>query len=103
MDPRTHARRNDPRTSHAAASSINEASATSIMSRIVLDLKTNGPAHFSLIARRTGIESASVWRRVSDLLTADVIEPTGATAKGDTGRAQRVYRLKRRQEELFRE
>lgn len=86
-----HARVSDMATSHAAARSMRIA-ATTYAARILADLRERGPGNFSMIAARMQLAPAQVWRRLSDLKNAKLIEPTGTPLAGATGRKQTVWR-----------
>jgi len=92
--PRSHARRRDPETSHAAAESVTR-SAKALMEVIWRSLATLGPATFSELADRTGLEPQQVWKRLSDLRDEERIEPSGLTRPGRSGRRQTVWRVVR--------
>lgn len=88
-----HARSQDGATSHAAARTM-RAAAKLLCDRIYADIVQNGPGTFSAIATRMKLEPAQVWRRLSDLKNSELIEPSGKTERGDTGRRQTVWQLR---------
>lgn len=89
---RTHARSDDPATSHAAAASAAEFSGTHC-ARILSALCKYGPMTKDQIARRTGLTPVQVDRRLPDLYdeAKGKIYPTGETRNSDAGRPERVW------------
>jgi len=89
----THARTDDLPTSLLAAQSM-QGAARPIAIQVLFDLQKRGPATFSQIASRTRMSPGQVWRRISDLKRWNLIEDTGLTAKGPSGRSQTVWAAK---------
>jgi hypothetical protein len=87
-DPRTHARRNDPATSHLAAARL---SPKHTILRALLEAFTDGPLTADEAAMVAGYApAAGTWRRVSDLSGRGLVEDTGQTRMGTHGRPQMV-------------
>lgn len=88
LDPRTHARRADPDTSHEAAARLSDK--TTIL-RNLLDAFMDGPLTADEAALVAGYAPTSgAWRRVSDLTVRGLVEDTGDTRPGVSGRPQMV-------------
>ena len=94
---REHARSNDPATSHLAAASV-KVSAKTLAAAILRELQRSGPGTFSEVARRLALGEQQVWKRISDLKRAELIEPTGELRQGSSGRYQTVWKAKQREE-----
>jgi predicted ArsR family transcriptional regulator len=94
-----HARSGDPETSKDAARSM-ETVAPTICDRIIASMRERGPGTFTTIAARMGLPPAQVWKRLSDLKKAGLIESTGMTLMGPSGRRQTVWVAAPRQEEV---
>lgn len=90
-DPRAHARRGDPSTSHQAAAQVN----VSDQARRVLFAYASGQALLDVEAyRRAGYTSASgLHQRCSDLRQAGLIERTGQKAQTPSGRLGYLCRI----------
>lgn len=86
-----HARRTDPETSVAAARAAVVFTGTHC-ERIHAALTALGPMTKDEIARRTGLTSVQVDRRLPDLEEAGKAEPTGDVRNSDSGRPERVWR-----------
>ena len=87
------ARNSDPKTSHKAARQV------SIFQNnhhraIYQALQTMKDGTFYEIAERSGLEPASVWRRLNEMEKGGLIQPTGGERRGPTGRMCRVWRAK---------
>lgn len=86
-----NARATDPMTSHEAAES-----ATDLAERhkkmILEALRKHGPMGKDSIATRTGLDGVQVARRMKELETADLAEPTGKRVPSATGRSEREWR-----------
>lgn len=87
----SHARRTDPETSAAAARAAVVFTGTHC-ERIHAALVAAGPMTKDEIARRTGLASVQVDRRLPDLHEAGQSEPTGDVRNSDSGRPERVWR-----------
>lgn len=87
------ARSDDPETSHAAARTLSGKAGT--MRRTLLEaFDRRGPMtpeEVSLVAGYGAADGA--WKRVSDLKTNGLIEPTGETRPGSQGREQAVLAI----------
>jgi predicted ArsR family transcriptional regulator len=88
--PRAHARREDPRTSRAAADSMKEG-AGALCTRLLEAFRTYGAMTRSEVARRVGLSDYQVSKRLSDLQHANLLQDTGTTRPGPTGRQQTVW------------
>lgn len=88
---RTHARSNDPATSHAAAEQAEQLAATDKVT-IIGHLLSIIPAGHTIeeIAAATGLEKHAVARRMPELMTQKHVEWRG-TKTMSTGRAGRVW------------
>lgn len=89
-EPREHARRTDPATSHAAAASLGS---QQTMMRSLLTTYADAERTCEEAADVAGYEHERATKRVSDLLRSGLIEDTGATRPGRSGREQMVCRL----------
>ena len=88
IDPRKHARTSDPATSHAAAAQLSD-KATMAARLLVTYLERELTADEAM--RAAGYAPADgTWRRVSDLDKLGLIESTGETRLGESGRHQLV-------------
>lgn len=92
-DPRTLARVTDPETSQTAAWRLSGKAGT--MRRVLLECYTHdGGMTAEEAAIRAGFTAEDgAWKRVSDLLNAGLLEDTGETRPGRSGRQQRVLRI----------
>jgi hypothetical protein len=91
IDWRKLYRRTDPHTSMEAAKNVN----TTKLERIVYDvvcLHPNGCIQDQVLAALPGKPYSSVTARFSSLIRKGLIEPTGETRTGKSGRQQRVLR-----------
>lgn len=84
------ARTGDPETSHLAAASVDPAGLQLALMRA---LAAAGEGNRDELAARAGITQAQAWRRLSELHDAGLIQPTGLTRPGVSGRQQTVYRM----------
>jgi hypothetical protein len=91
--PHELARLTDPETSHAAAKALGGGAET--MRRTLLSVFAGGGSGLTAeeAAGATGIDPWQASKRVSDLLAAKLIEPTGRTRRGTSGRMQRILRI----------
>ena len=80
------ARASDPPTSHEAAKRAPVAGHC----RLVLEALRAGPAGQTEIAKRVGLLPHEVNKRLADLKTKGLAEPTGRRANGGTEREWRV-------------
>jgi hypothetical protein len=87
LDPRTHARKGDPDTSHDAASKLSD---QTTMMRTLLIAFTDGPLTAEEAADWCGYDPWASSKRVSDLALAGYIEDTGLRRPGESGREQIV-------------
>jgi predicted ArsR family transcriptional regulator len=94
------ARVKDPITSFMAADSI-EDMCKQHNDLIVAALRNIGPLGKDGISKFTGLQSNQVARRLSELQKLDLIELTGQTVKSNSGRAEREWRFKPKQEKLL--
>jgi predicted ArsR family transcriptional regulator len=90
---REHARRSDPATSKAAAGTMKFA-AMSLCDRILEILGCTGPATAGELALCLKLDDHQVNKRTADLKNAGLIEASGETRKGASGRQQTVWRIK---------
>lgn len=93
LDPHTHARTSDPRTSHAAAHRL--AHRETMLRRLLVEFERY-PAGLtaeesSTFAGYTADDGA--WKRVSDLALRGWIEDTGRNRIASSGREQIVRRI----------
>jgi predicted ArsR family transcriptional regulator len=94
------ARANDPITSFKAAALVEDMSKQH-HDLIVAALKNIGPLGKDGISKFTGLEPNQVARRMNELQKLDLIELTGETVKSNSGRQEREWRIKPKQERLF--
>jgi predicted transcriptional regulator len=90
FDPVAHRRRNHRKTSHDAAVSM-LLTASGMMARILIALRSAGPATRTEISRMTGFSDYQTSKRVSDLANKGLIRDTGKTRAGPSGREQTVW------------
>jgi hypothetical protein len=89
LDPRTHARRADPITSHLAARQLSD-KATMLRALLSAYLDADGlTADEATIAADYG-PSDGAWKRISDLAALGLIADTGERRQGLSGREQIV-------------
>jgi len=93
FNPHEHARGTDPGTSKAAAAAV-AATAPTLMERILAILTVCGPLTHYEAARRLQLPADKVHKRFSDLKNKGLIEPTGLTRPGLSGRAQTVWAVR---------
>lgn len=86
------ARRDDPATSHAAASQAHEL-APRHGAAIVAALKERGPMSKTGIAAATGISDHAISRRLGELQAQGLIRLTGKTQRSAAGRAEREWEV----------
>jgi predicted ArsR family transcriptional regulator len=91
--PRKHARAEGPATSMAAAESM-RFKAGSLCTRIYECLRDHGPATQTTLAKRLDMDRQAVNKRLSDLRDAKMIEPSGETQPGPSGRPQTIWRAR---------
>ena len=85
------ARNSDPQTSHKAAKQVS-VFANNYHRKIYEALQTMKDGTFYEIAERSGLEPASVWRRLNEMEKDHLIQQTGEERKGPTNRLCRVWR-----------
>lgn len=90
FEPRSHARRTDPGTSHEAAARAREF-ASGHCAVILTTLMEYGPQTIDEIAKRTHLTAVQVARRLPDLQKAGKAEPTGEERLSASGRPERVW------------
>lgn len=88
----THARNENPATSKAAARSMQSA-AQSLCAR-VLELLKIAPATVDELAKALDLDGHCIGRRTADLKNEHLIEPSGYTRKGLSGRQMTVWKVK---------
>jgi len=93
-DAKKHARRGGPKTSRDAALSM-VTPASAIMIRVLHCLLTEGPATQEELSERLGLDRYSINKRLSDLKNQQLIEPSGETRPGESGRQQIVWSVKK--------
>lgn len=93
------ARATDAITSFQAADSIKDI-AKMHNDVIVAALQRFGAMGKDQIANSTGLQPSQVSRRLSELQKLDLIELTGKTVKSNSGRQEREWRFKPKQQEL---
>jgi len=84
------ARKHDPRTSHAAAESVDRF-ANGHYALILISLRDHGPMTVAEIAVATGLGEHQCNKRTSELQRSGLISLTGGTRPGPSGRQQRVW------------
>lgn len=88
LEPRTHARRGDPDTSHDAAARL--ANQRSMMRRLLVTYLER-PRTADEATDAAGYDAASgAWKRISDLDGLGLISDTGDRRPGRSGRLQIV-------------
>lgn len=90
FDP-PRARRRDPATSHAAADRAKDLAHQHHI--LILGALRQGSAGKDRIAKRAGLTSVAVARRMIELQRALAVADTGLTETSDSGRQERVWRL----------
>jgi hypothetical protein len=91
-EPRKLARSSDPDTSHAAARMLSGKAGT-MRFRLLWVFKFNEYTAEEAAFHTDFTAADGAWKRVSDLLNDGLIEPTGETRPGTSGRQQRVLRI----------
>jgi len=94
------AKAKDPITSFMAADSV-EDMCKQHHELIVAALRNIGPMGKDGISKYTGLQSNQVARRMNELQKLDLIELTGQTVKSNSGRQEREWRIKPKQENLL--
>jgi hypothetical protein len=94
LDPKAHARRTDPSTSHEAAHRLQDVDA--IESVIYAELirlpgQTHGEVWEHLVPSRPGLERQAVHKRLSDLKNAGLAYPQGERVWPGSNRKQEVW------------
>lgn len=84
-------RASDPETSHQAAERVNFA--TGHFALILGSLGLHGPQTIYSLADHTRLSHVQVARRTAEMHSAGMIEPTGETRAGPSGRQCRVWRV----------
>lgn len=84
------ARRDDPATSHIAASRVREFQAGHI-GTILACLQDHGPQTIDEISKRTPLTSVQIARRLADCEKRGWAAPTGVTRLSASGRPERVW------------
>jgi predicted ArsR family transcriptional regulator len=82
----------DPITSHMAAESVADVT-KGHMEVICACLKKYGPMGKDGIAKYSGLRNDQVWRRLPELQKMGLIELTGKTARSNSGRSEREWRV----------
>lgn len=90
IEPRTHARRTDPITSHMAAEQLSQF-AGSHCDLILAALKQHGPMIADEIAEVTGLLPHQVLKRLPDLKDKELAIPRGDERLSMAGRFERVW------------
>jgi predicted ArsR family transcriptional regulator len=90
FDPKSHARRGDPDTSHAAARTLR---VKTLMRELLLLFGTYDGLTNQEAADLLGMEFHRVSKRLSDLDNLGFIEDTGRRRAGRSGRAQMVRQI----------
>jgi hypothetical protein len=94
IDSAGHARIDDPSTSVKAAKSLSSSVRQSSMMFHLLQVFVRFPATAEEAAELAGFTPADgAWKRVSDLERRGWIEDTGMTARGSSGREQRIMQI----------
>jgi predicted transcriptional regulator len=88
-----HARVSDPSTSHAAANSMRGQSATELELLVLNKLRRMGDATSEEVADSIGISLQSISPRFAPLARKGLIEKTGETREGSSGRNRQVWRV----------
>lgn len=93
----TRARRTDPHTSHEAAQRVTFAAAHYRAIKGAFGQAEHygdGTATIYQIAAASGLTHVQVARRLPEMQSAGLVEPTGTTAPGPTGRQCRLWRAR---------
>lgn len=91
-EPRTHARKTDPQTSHDAAARLK----TSSHKFQLLKAYANADVTDEEAAVVAGLTHTGYWKRCADLRLGGYIEDTGLTRTGSSGMQQMVCRITNR-------
>ena len=92
LDPRAHARRTDPDTSHAAAAQLS--AKDHMMRRLLAAYLAAGDLSTDEAVSRAGYTARDgAWKRVSDLAGLGYLIETGERRTGSSGRKQLVRRI----------
>ena len=93
-------RNTDPITSFEAADSIELVAERH--HKIILDcLSQNGPLGKDGIAIRTDLNGYQIGKRLTEMQRMDLIELTGKTVKSNSGRQEREWKIKPKQQILI--
>lgn len=92
LDPRTHARRSDPDTSHDAAARLGDQ--RSLMGKLLV-VFLDGDRTAEQASLSLGLVPERANKRVSDLSNLGLIEDTGERRVGRAGRNQIVWTITR--------
>lgn len=87
------AKRNNPDTSKAAFHSLDPAKLTKTYKGIILALTKIGSGHFEDIAYQMKVDPGVVWKRLSDLSKAGLIERSGYKKILKSGRMGYMWQL----------
>lgn len=90
FEPRSHARRTDPGTSHEAAARVREFGGGHCAA-VLACLRKHGGCTIDEIAKRTELTAVQVARRLPDLEKLMKAQPTGETRLSASGRPERVW------------
>src|SRR4249920_2245228 len=92
-DPRTLARSADPPTSHAAAERLDAGRAGTVRRRLLAQFVRYPSLTADEATSAAGFDASDgAWKRVSDLKNLGLVEATGETRAGSSGRQQQVLR-----------
>jgi predicted ArsR family transcriptional regulator len=90
-----HVRATDPPTSVAAAASLDAATLGRQKARVLDAVRTfGGRATREQVAQLLGHDRSCISRRITDLVRDGLLEDSGDTARGGSGRAQTVWMLR---------
>lgn len=87
-EPRKHARRGDPDTSHTSAAMLRPKAR--MMRRLLVEFARDPLTSDEACERAGFVPADGAWRRVSDLSVAGLVEDTGCRRIGRSGRPQMV-------------
>lgn len=86
-----HVRRQDPETSRAAASSVARAS-RALMYRVLREINSCPGTQWE-VSQRMRLKPEQIWKRISDLRAKKMVEDSGITRPGPSGRLQIVWKV----------
>lgn len=89
-----YARNSDPKTSHVAAKSVRGDRVSELQGLVLSALSALGNGTSEEVARHLNVDLQSITPRFAPMNRAGMIELTGDTRPGISGRSRQVWRVK---------